>query len=125
MSGGGSEGPSYNAADGTESQASDFRNSSAAAGFTPQELAGLGSMTTGTGGQNFSSDGTDMNPILTPFNIWIAQQNATNTEHASYSNFSNSEQGRDATILTGPAVNPNSILGQPAQPQVQGGVQRL
>lgn len=99
------------AADGTPEQMQEFANSSAASSFSPAEIAGVSAAHYGTGDANVTASGLDLNPVLTAFNTWIAQQNASNTDQASYSKISNSEQGRDATILTGPQVNPNSILG--------------
>ena len=110
--------PADSSINGNPQMVEEFANSTYGQAFTPAEIAGLNQVTYGQGGANYSNagggPGTDMNPVITAFNTWVSQQNAANTSQANYSTLANSEAGRDATILTGPAVNPNlnpSILG--------------
>lgn len=53
----------------------------------------------------------DISNVLSDYNQWLSAQAATNKQYAQYKDLAQDQQGRDATILTGPASQ-KTLLGR-------------
>lgn len=66
-----------------------------------------------TGGQVLASVGgqlTDISPLINTFKQWQSGQATAYDAFTKYADLAKNQPGRDATILTGPAVAPDTAL---------------
>lgn len=100
----------------TDQDTQNFLKTKAGEGYTASDLAGVANATEHKNGAWSNTGGNDITGLVNDFNTWLSQQAQMNSEHTQYADLAKAQPGRDATILTGPAVNPNmTLLGSPVQ----------
>ncbi len=102
---------------GADAPVGDFAQSDQAKGLSKDRIDALNySYFDSTAGIYKSKTGDDLTDVVNAYRAWATATGNQKTAFTKYATLANGQEGRDATILTGPEQNPNTILGKPGGP---------
>lgn len=101
---------SANAGESTD-MISQFASSSQASGYTPEQIQALATARLDAAtGQYIGPGDVNVTGLMQAFNSWQQGAGGSAQSQSLYAQAVSNQPGRDATILTGAQVNPNTLL---------------